>query len=181
MRTVPALPARIGSIEVTEDAVSTATWDWAHRSLPRYLLAHSIRAYCWGATLGAAEGLDYEAPILWSASLMHDVGLTSIPRNSMCFEFQGASTAQRFLERQGMGVEAADRAAKAIELHMAPSVTIADGTESVLLDRATSIDVRGTDYELIGATRAAVMQAFPRGAFDRHFLAAIRQIGRAHV
>ena len=93
----------------------------------------------------------------------------------MCFEFQGASTAQRFLERQGMGVEAADRAAKAIELHMAPSVTIADGTGSVLLDRATSIDVRGTDYELIGATRAAVMQAFPRGAFDRHFLAAIRR------
>jgi hypothetical protein len=56
---------------------------------------------------------------------------------------------------------------------MQPSVTLDDGVESVLLDRATGIDVRGDGYDAIGATRSDVVRAFPRGDFDRHFLAAI--------
>jgi hypothetical protein len=74
-----------------------------------------------------------------------------------------------------MPVDEADRAALAIQLHMAPGVTLRDGPESVLLDRATAIDVRGDEFERIEADRAAVMSAFPRGPFDRHFLAAIQR------
>ncbi len=69
----------------------------------------------------------------------------------------------------------ADRVRLAIELHMAPGVTIADGAESVLLDRATGLDVRGAEYDLVDAVRAGVVRAFARGDFDRHFLAAIRR------
>ena len=67
----------------------------------------------------------------------------------------------------------ADRVARAIVLHMAPDVTLEDGVESVLLDRATGLDVRGAGYDLVNAVRPAVVRAFPRGAFDRHFLAAM--------
>ena len=67
----------------------------------------------------------------------------------------------------------ADRVARAIVLHMAPNVTLEDGVESVLLDRATGLDVRGAGYHLVDAVRPAVVGAFPRGAFDRHFLAAM--------
>ncbi|TAL11939.1 MAG: hypothetical protein EPO00_02690 [Chloroflexota bacterium] len=45
--------------------------------------------------------------------------------------------------------------------------------ESVLLDRATGIDVRGEGYALVDAVRPGVMAAFPRRAFDRRFLAAM--------
>ncbi len=146
MRSVPDLPTRIAGIPVPQDDISSATWRWAHRSLPDYLLTHSVRAYCWGATLAAGEGWSYDAALLWAASLLHDLGLTRIRKNTMCFEVEGAEIARRFLEGEGMAPETAERVAVAIILHMQPSVTLEDGVESVLLDRATSIDVRGADY-----------------------------------
>jgi hypothetical protein len=104
---------------------------------------------------------------------MHDLGLTRIPRNTMCFEVEGAEIARRFLQRQGLPAADADRAAIAIILHMQASVTLEDGVESVLLDRATGTDVRGAGYETIARVQADVVRAFPRGPFDRLFLRAI--------
>ena len=45
----------------------------------------------------------------------------------------------------------------------------------MLLDRSTSLDVRGEGYELVDDIRSEVMRAFPRRAFDRRFLAAIER------
>jgi HD domain len=174
-RNPPELPGAIGGIAVPQDDVSGATWRWAHRSLPDYLLTHSVRAYCWGAAIAAGEGWEFDGQILWTASLMHDYGLTRIPKNTMCFEVEGAEIARRFLERNGMDADAADRAAIAIILHMAPGVDLSDGLEAVLLDRSTGLDVRGDGYELVDAVRDGVMREFPRRAFDRRFLAAIRR------
>ncbi len=174
MRVTP-LPSDIGGMAVPQDGVSAATWDWANRTLPAYLLAHSVRAYCWGAAIAATEGWTFDRPVLWSASLMHDVGLTRIPRNTTCFEVQGAEIARRFLQRSGMQPVAAGRVAIAIVDHMRPGVTLDDGVELLLLDRATGLDVRGDGYEAVDDVRAGVMRAFPRGPFDRHFLAAMER------
>ena len=171
----PPLPGAIAGLPVPQDPVSYASWRWAQRTLPRYLLAHSVRSYCWGAALGAWEGLTVDSQVLWCASLFHDVGLTTIPRNTMCFEVEGAEFARRTLERLGMERAAADRAAIAIILHMQPNVTLDDGVEAVLLDRATAIDVRGVDVDRVASVRPAVIRKFPRGAFDRHFLRAIER------
>jgi HD superfamily phosphodiesterase len=168
-------PARIAGIIVPRDAVSAATWRWARRSLPDYLFSHSVRSYCWGATLAAGEGWAFDRRVLWTAALMHDVGLTRIPRNGTCFEVEGGEIARRFLRRSGMPAEEAARAAAAIVLHMQPSVTLDDGVEAVLLDRATGLDVRGAGFELVDAVRSGVVREFPRRAFDRHFLAAIER------
>ena len=173
MPDAPPLPHQIASIAVPQDRVSAETWQWAHRSLPDYLLTHSVRAYCWGAAIAAEEGWVFDEQILWTASLMHDYGLTRIPRNSMCFEVEGAEIASRFLERHGLPAAGAERVAIAIILHMQPSVTLADGVEAVLLDRATGLDVRGDGYELVEPVRPGVMREYPRRAFDRRFLAAI--------
>jgi HD domain len=173
MKSVPPLSRRIAGIPVPQDDISASTWRWAHRSLPDYLLTHSVRAYCWGAAIAAGEGWAFDRQILWTASLMHDVGLTRIPRNTMCFEVEGAELARRFLEKHGLPPEAADRVAIAIILHMQPSVTLDDGVEAVLLDRATSLDVRGEGFTLVDAVRPRVVRDFPRRAFDRRFLAAI--------
>jgi hypothetical protein len=170
---MPFPPKQIAGIAVPKDDVSLATWRWARRSLPDYLLTHSVRVYCWGATIAAEERWTFDRRILWTASLMHDFGLTRIPRNTQCFEVEGAKIARRFLERQGLPAADADRAALAILLHMQPVVTLDDGVEAVLLDRATSLDVVGTGYALVDSSRPRVMREFPRGAFDRCFSAAI--------
>jgi len=175
MPVLPPLPSRIGEIDVPQDDVSDVTWRWAQRTLPAYLLAHSVRSYCWGAALAGREGWAFDRRILWTAALFHDLGLTRLARNTMCFEVEGAEIARRFLERHGMDADAADRAAIAIILHMAPGVDLSDGVEAVLLDRSTGLDVRGDGYELVDAVRDGVMREFPRRAFDRRFLAAIRR------
>jgi hypothetical protein len=173
MQPIPRLPNAVAGIAVPQDEVSRFVWSWAHRRLPGWLRAHSIRAYFWAAALGARNGLEPDRPVLWAAALLHDVGLTSLARNTMCFEVEGAELARRLLERHGMAPEPADRAAIAIILHMQPGVTIADGAEALLLDQSTGLDVRGDGYELVDGVRDAVMAAFPRGDFDRRFLAAI--------
>ncbi len=175
MSDLSRLPDTIGGIRVPDDPIARATWAWAQRRLPRYLLAHSVRSYCWGVTLAKNEDLAFNAPILWTASLIHDVGLTQVGRNRICFEFEGGRIARRLLVGVGMALDDADRAARAIELHMAPGVTPEDGVESVLLDRATGIDVRGTEFGAIDGVRDAVVAEMPRGDFDRRFLAAIRR------
>lgn len=173
MGEVPALRRAIADIAVPQDATSQRAWAWVTRNLPEYLLTHSVRAYCWGAMIAAGEGWSFDAPILWAAALFHDVGLTRIPKNTRCFEVEGAEVARRFAVRNGMSDGAATRVSTAIVMHMQPTVTLDHGVESVLLDRATSIDVRGEGFALIEAVRPRVMVEFPRRAFDRRFLAAI--------
>jgi hypothetical protein len=168
------LPRTIAGLEIPQDPVSAATWRWALRRLPTYLFAHSARSYLWAATLGRDEELTFEPRILWSAALLHDVGLTRIPRNSRCFEFQGAEVARRFLVAQGMTAAEAMRVGLAIELHMA-GATLEDGVESFLLDRATGVDVAGREFERIAAVREAVGSAFPRSGFDALFHNAIQR------
>lgn len=175
MRRVPDLPRSIGAVAVPQDDIARETWRWANRSLPRYLLAHSARTFCWGSTIGAGEGLVVDPQLLWASSLFHDVGLTRLPRNTRCFEVDGAAFARRFLERLGMPSERADRVATAIILHMQPNVTIADGAEALLLDRATGLDVRGSEFDRVDAVRGGIMRVFPRGDFDRRFLRAIER------
>jgi hypothetical protein len=170
-----SLPTAIAGLPVPQDDISRASWRWAQRALPGYLLRHSVRSYCWGAAIGLREGWTVDSRVLWCASMFHDVGLTSIARNTMCFEVEGAELARRTLERFGMDANAADRAAIAIILHMQPGVTLSDGVESVLLDRGTAVDVRGVDMDLVERVRGTVTHTFPRGAFDRHFLAAIER------
>ena len=175
MASATPLPVAIGGLDVPQDDVSHATWKWAARTLPAYLFAHSVRSYCWGAAIARREGWAFDRQVLWTASLLHDLGLTRIARNTMCFEVEGGEIARPFLERQGMAPDAADRAAIAIILHMRPGVTLDDGVEAVLLDRATGLDVRGAEFGLVDEVRPAVIREFPRGDFDRRFVAAIRR------
>jgi hypothetical protein len=167
-------PRRIAGIDVPDDDVSEIAWREATR-LPAYLLHHSVRSFCWGVAIAGAEGWSFDRRILWTAALLHDRGLTRIRRDRDCFEVAGGAFARRFLERAGLPAADAERVDRAIVLHMQPRVTLAHGVESVLLDRATAIDVRGVDFEVIEGVRSSVLRAHPRGAFDRHFLAAIRR------
>ena len=102
------LPTQIADIAVPRDEVSVATWRHAQRILPRYLLDHSVRSYCWGATIGVGEGWVFDRQVLWTASLLHDQGLTTLPRNDDCFEVAGGARARRWLERAGMAPKAAE-------------------------------------------------------------------------
>jgi len=175
VRAARPFPTAIAGLTVPQDDVAAGTWAWAGRSLPDFLFTHSVRSYCWAAAIAYREGWSFDRTILWVASLLHDVALRRVSRNRACFETEGAEFARRFARRLGMSSAGCDAVARAIVLHMAPGVTLDDGVESVLLDRATGLDVRGSGYETIVDLRDAVLRDYPRRAFDRHFAEAIRR------
>ena len=75
----------------------------------------------------------------------------------------------------------ADRAhivARAILLHMQPSVEMGDGIEAVLLDRSTSLDVRGVGYELVDVATVFPALDAPAGFLDRNNIPAFLRKAR---
>jgi hypothetical protein len=74
--------------------------------------------------------LAHDARVLWTAALIHDVGLTRVGRTRVCFEFQGGRIARRLLVGEGMAEGDADRAARAIELHIARRASTCEGRSS---------------------------------------------------
>ena len=95
-------------------------WRWAHRACRGICSAHPFARTAGARRSGRGRGWTVDSRVLWCAALFHDIGLTSIASNTMCFEVEGAELARRTLERFGMEAEAADRAAIAIILHMQP-------------------------------------------------------------
>lgn len=166
-------PQLIAGISVPTDRVSSSAWIWAWRLLPQYLFRHSVRTYCWGVTIAEREDWRFDRRLLWAASLLHDVGLTRIRRGTACFEVESAESARRIVSGAGMPEPQAHRVATAIVLHMRPSVTQDDGLESVLLHRATAVDVTGSGYDIVARVATRVVEAFPRGRFDELFVAAL--------
>ena len=177
---VPPIPTRIAAIAIPQDHVSIATWDWAQRALPAYLLAHSVRSYCWGATIAAAEGWSFDRRILWTAALMHDLGLTRIPRNTMCFEVEGAEIAQAIPR----AARPAARAGRAGRDRDHPSHATRGGPSATASRASSSIGRRASTSAASASSRSPlsrdeVVRAFPRGDFDRRFLRAIaREVAR---
>jgi hypothetical protein len=61
------------------------------------LFYHSTRVYFWGALTGKRKGLMFDAELLYTAAMFHDLGLTQSYRGSQLrFEVDGANAAATF-------------------------------------------------------------------------------------
>jgi hypothetical protein len=133
------------------------------------LANHCYRSYAWGAVLGIAEGIAFDAETFYVSALLHDIGLTADYDRGGCFESDGADVARELAVRNGWSAERAGVVRAAIYLHM-HTVSADDAPEAVLLDYGTSVDVSGRRAEEIGPLlRDAVLGAYPRLHFKEHF------------
>ena len=144
MRAAPPLPSTIAGIAVPGDDVSDAAWRWAHRSLPRlpadafgpHLLLGRGHRGRGGARLRSVHPVDGVADARRRAH--PDPGQRPLLRGRRRRDRTTVPPPPRRRLADVAGV-----VATAIVLHMAPSVTLDDGVEALLLDRATGLDVRG--------------------------------------
>jgi hypothetical protein len=133
------------------------------------LANHCFRSYAWGAVLGIAEGVTFDAELFYVAALLHDIGLTTDFDRGGCFESDGARAAEELLGRIGWPAARANVVGRAIYLHM-HDVEDDDPPEALLLAYGTSVDVSGRRFDEIGEqTRRVVLDRFPRVGFKRHF------------
>ncbi|WP_223269615.1 HD domain-containing protein [Frigoribacterium sp. ACAM 257] len=139
------------------------------------LLAHSDRSWALAAELGRRESIEFDAELLWVASLLHDLGLVpSFDAHAVDFEHAGGAVARVFAAGAGWPEARQRRVAEVVERHMWASVDVALDPEAHLLERATSLDVSGAggaDWD--AAFVASLVAAVPRLGFAAEFAAAI--------
>lgn len=128
------------------------------------LFAHSTRVYLWGALLGKQKNLTFDPELLYVAAMFHDIGLTSIYRESQLrFEVDGANAARDFLRGHHISESDIEKVWNAVALHTTPGIPEHMHGEIALLQAGAGMDVAGRGFEhFTDEQRDAVIAAYPR-------------------
>lgn len=134
------------------------------------LFSHSVRVYFWGALLGKRKGLTFDPELLYVAAMFHDLGLTSVYRESQLrFEVDGANAARDFLRSHHILETDIEKVWTAVALHTTPGIPEHMNSEVALLQAGAGMDVAGRGFEqFTEEQREAVTAAYPRGADFAH-------------
>lgn len=134
------------------------------------LFSHSTRVYFWGALMGRQKGLIFDPELLYTASMFHDIGLTSTYQQSQLrFEVDGANAARDFLRGRGIGERDVEKVWNAIALHTTPGIPEHMQAEIALVQAGAGMDVAGRGFEQFSdGQRQSVIAAYPREADFAH-------------
>ncbi|MBM9440920.1 HD domain-containing protein [Streptomyces bryophytorum] len=137
------------------------------------MLNHSLRAYVWAAALGEAEGVAFDAELLYVAALFHDLGLVPVfDSHTVAFEEAGGHVAAVFAAGPGWTAGRRARLSEVIVRHMWPHVEVSADPEGHLLSRATATEIVGKEADALPADfRAEVLERYPRLDLAERFLA----------
>ena len=141
------------------------------------LVNHCLRSWVWGARLAESMSLDYDAELLYVATMLHDLGVTPhFDALEVPFEDAGGAAAWAFTAGAGWPRARRDRVEEIIQKHMWTSVDPNSDPEAFLLEAATSLDVSGGGSHLWKtAFVREVGAAIPRGGFAAEFGAALHE------
>jgi hypothetical protein len=128
------------------------------------LFHHSSRVFHWGALTGVRRGLSFDAELLYTGAMFHDMGLTrQYGSSDERFEVDGANAARAFLRSHGISQQDVDTVWTAIALHTTPGVPQHMHPVIALVTAGVEMDVLGIAYsEFSDAEREAVVRAHPR-------------------
>ena len=81
-----------------------------------------MRTYLWGAMLAQVNDIKFDEELFFTASVLHDLGLTSThlcqDASCSCFAVEGARAARRFVSTHAWSNQRSDQLAEAISLHL---------------------------------------------------------------
>jgi hypothetical protein len=128
------------------------------------LFHHSSRVYYWGALAGKRRGLKFDAELLYTGAMFHDMGLT--PQYSTTherFEVDSANAAREFLRSRGIAQADIDTVWTAIALHTTPGIPPHMHPVVALVTAGVEMDVLGIAHaDYADTERNAVVGAHPR-------------------
>jgi len=158
-----------GTLTPPSSVLTRAAQEQAEQRLTPALLGHSHRTYAFGMAVGALEGVEVDAELLFAAAMLHDIGLTG-PRTPVDFTVSSARAALNVAEDVGLSTAATETMRTAITLHHSPGVTVADGPVAYLLSAGAGVDVAGLkSWTLPPDVLTSVVRDRPRLGFKREF------------
>src|ERR1700722_14366141 len=131
------------------------------------LFHHSSRVYYWGALARNRRGLKFDAELLYTGAMFHDMGLT--PQYSTTherFEVDSANAAREFLRSRGIAQADIDTVWTAIALHTTPGIPPHMHPVVALVTAGVEMDVLGIAHaDYADTERNAVVIADKEPAF----------------
>ena len=114
-----------------DSALCQAANELARRVLEPFLFNHVMRSCVYAECLGRQRKQPYDRELLYVATILHDLGLTSLAPMQERFEVEGADLAKEFLARQGMSEAALELAWDAIALHTTAGIPVSKATRDL--------------------------------------------------
>ena len=137
-----------------------------------FIYNHSVRVFLFSSLNGKRSNMQYDAELLYVASVFHDLGLT--PHYSspdLRFEVDGANAARKFLEGHGLPKDQLQLVWDTIALHTTIGVAEHKEPEVALMYSGVGLDVMGEGYEnLSEVNRQEIIGAFPRNDFKKNII-----------
>jgi hypothetical protein len=171
----------VGSLRIPDSALCIGAGELLVSVSEPWLVNHCLRTYLWAAIVGTKEQRTFDEELLFVASLLHDLGLTSAgsqvsASTAACFAVEGAFAAEEFLEKQGVDESRRKLVAEAISMHLNVRVPLERGVEAHLLHEGAAMDVVGSRFDLVNeATRNQVLVKHPRLEMKSAFVASMKQ------
>jgi hypothetical protein len=171
----------LASIRIPDSGLCQSARELLASASEPWLVDHCLRTFLWAAILGKKGQHRFDEELLFVASALHDLGLTSTgsrlsPTGAECFAVEGAFAAEKFLAAYGLDERRQEVVAEAISLHFNVTVPLAHGIEAHLLHEGAALDVIGARFdELAAPTRDEVLRAYPRLGMKSSLVAAMKR------
>ncbi|WP_298982004.1 HD domain-containing protein [uncultured Roseibium sp.] len=178
LETVDALKERAGllsafgtdldGLQPPDTALTRDAFDFADDVQGMELMRHSWRTYYWAVLFGKRAGLDTDLELLFSAAILHDVGLArdrASEPGDCCFVVYGADRCKEHLVGKGHDRAKIRKIAEAIGLHLNGYVSKRlHGVEAHLLSRGAMCDVFGLGRRRLSSlTQKQIFAEQPKG------------------
>lgn len=154
----------ISGVSIPDTKLAKGVTELVRDTASELLFNHSSRVYYFGAIAGQQKGLTFDAELLYTGAMFHDMGLTHQHSSAgERFEVDGANAAREFLRGHGIAQGDIDTVWTAIALHTTPGIPQHMHPVVALVTAGVEMDVLGLTYQQYSdAEREAVVKAFPR-------------------
>jgi hypothetical protein len=163
-------PREIAGIPIADSAFTKVAIEALQDSSPPFLVNHAVRTFFFGAMIGRQKKLPFDGEILFLASALHDLGLTSTHAGKLPFELQGAEAARRILSEAGLPPAKTQMVWDGIAMHCQAMANFKP-PEIMLVAAGAAADVVGGGIDSLPRQDVdAVLSAFPRLEFKHQFV-----------
>jgi hypothetical protein len=138
---------------------------------------HVLRTYMFGALLGQAMSLKFDAELFYLGAVLHDLGQTERFMGKQRFEVDGADAAAEFLRDKGVPKESVEIVWDAVALHTCKGIVERKRPEIALVSAGAGLDVIGFGLDRLPREAIAqVIATFPRQGFKKAYQKVMAEI-----